>query len=185
MPPPEDSAQGRTSRGAARLRSFAFKAGVSALLLTFLLRTIVWEEMRETALRIRPSFFFASLMLVFLNRLLVSYRLQILMRPTDLHLPLMRLFRIGFIARFYALFLPAGLGITLGRWYKVTENKVGRVQFLIVNLIEKSFFFSSLFSLRACPSPFLRTRASRTSAPQPCLSWRSSRSGLLCFTASC
>jgi len=117
------------------------KAGVSALFLLFLAKWVDWEVLWEAAGNISRVYFLVSCGIVVCCDVLIAVRLRCLMRPTCLSLPLWRLVRINYAARFYAIFLPAGIGQAVVRWYKVTENKYGQIQFVVVSVVEKSLFF--------------------------------------------
>ena len=64
------------------------------------------------------------------------------MIPTVIHKGLARLIRINLISKFYGLFLPAGLGASISRWYKITGNREGRGQFIVVTVVEKAYFLA-------------------------------------------
>jgi len=118
------------------------KVAVSALFLFIIAYKVdlgqLWSALRSMNI-VYFSLAFLSLMLA---EVPLVIRLQLLMRPTSLQYGFGRLFRIDLISRFYAFFLPAGLGSTLSRWHKITQNKVGRGQFVVVLLVEKSLFLS-------------------------------------------
>lgn len=113
---------------------------VSLLFFILLFKIIDVKSLWRALWSVRIDLFFLSYGVMVLGEVVIAFRLQVLMGPTILWLPLRRLFRIGFIAYFYAIFLPGGIGQIAAKWYKVTENKAGRVQFLIVSIIEKVLF---------------------------------------------
>ena len=117
-----------------------FKILISVLLLWFLFKWVNWSDLWNTFLGVDQVYVVLSYALLIVTEGFIAIRLKELMQPTDLHLSLLRLIKIGFIAKFYAIFLPAGIGIGIARWCKVTENKVGRMQFLVVTIVEKSLF---------------------------------------------
>lgn len=119
---------------------YIFKAVVSILFLIYLGKWINWESLWQTTLDVHKKYLIASYLVLILGEVFIAIRLQILMRPTELSLPFSRLYRIGFISKFYAIFLPAGIGQSIARWYKVTENRTGRIQFIVVSTTEKSLF---------------------------------------------
>ena len=113
---------------------------VSLLFFILLFKMIDVKSLWRAIWGVRINPFFLSYAIMVLGEVLIALRLRVLMRPTVLWLPIRRLFRIGFIAYFYAIFLPGGIGQIVAKWYKVTQNRVGRVQFLIVSIIEKTLF---------------------------------------------
>jgi glycosyltransferase 2 family protein len=113
---------------------------VSLLFFVLLFKIIDVKSLWRALCGVRIGLFFLSYGVMVFGEVFIALRLQVLMRPTVLWLPMRRLFRIGFIAYFYAIFLPGGIGQIAAKWYKVTENKIGRLHFLIVSIIEKSVF---------------------------------------------
>jgi uncharacterized protein (TIRG00374 family) len=113
--------------------------------LAFLLVLVRWLDLAalwQAAKEVRLGYFLSSLACLLATEILISIRLKCLMKPMDLQLPFKRLLRISFIARFYGFFLPAGVGHVLARWYKVTENRIARLDFAAVSLTEKALFLA-------------------------------------------
>jgi len=114
----------------------------SVLFILLLSRWLDLDEMKQAAVRIHLGYFLLSLVLVLSNEVVIAARLRGLMGAMKLRLSLARVIRIGFMSRFYAVFLPSGIGLLLARWYKVTENRVERLDFAAVTLTEKILFVS-------------------------------------------
>jgi hypothetical protein len=121
------------------------------LFIALLSRWLDYTELKQTAGRINLGFFLLSLGLVLLNEFIIAIRLKGLMQSMKLRLSLARVIKIGFMSRFYAVFLPSGIGLLLARWYKVTENRVERLDFAAVTLTEKVLFVSVTLITVALP----------------------------------
>lgn len=129
-------------------RLFLFiKLAVSTLLLGVLVYRIEWRTLWDALINLQVIFFILSFAAMLLIDGTIAGRLKILMRPTVVRVPLLKILKIGFVARFYGLFLPAGVGYNLVRWYKMTKNSTGRVQFFLVVLVEQSL---NIFLMLAC-----------------------------------
>jgi len=137
------------------------KIAVSLLLLVVLFKIVDVKSLWRAISSVRMAPFFLSCALMVFTEVLIAIRLQVLMRPMNWCLPTSRLFRIGFISYFYAMFLPGGIGQIAAKWYKVTGNKMGRIQFLVVSIIEKSLFL--LVTLVCVGIPFMFLSDSETS----------------------
>jgi uncharacterized protein (TIRG00374 family) len=120
-----------------KLRTFIFKACVSLLFVLLLTRWINWQETRQAVASVDLGLLLVSYIIMVITEAVIAVRLSIFLKPTPLRLSILRLFKIGFMTLFYALFLPAGIGIGIARWVKVTENKAGRLHFIVVTVIEK------------------------------------------------
>lgn len=130
----------RDSGRRKRVLRFLPKLIVSGLLVLILARWVDWKELSGLLGRCDFSFVGLSWLCLLAGILVAAQRLRVLMAPSALRIGVVRLFKISMIARFYGLFLPAGLGIVLATWFKVTQNRYGRIQFLLVSLVEKSLF---------------------------------------------
>jgi uncharacterized protein (TIRG00374 family) len=120
-----------------KLRQFCVKSFVSLLFILILTRWVDWQETIQTISTVSIGYLLFSYVIMVLTEAVIAIRLWFFMKPTPLQLTVIRLFKIGFMTLFYALFLPAGIGIGIARWVKVTENNTGRMHFLVVTVIEK------------------------------------------------
>lgn len=124
----------------SRKISLVARVAVSLLLLGYVFFAIDYRKLLTVAEDIQPMLFLASCVIAGVSVYLAAVRLHILMRPTVHDVPVPRLARINLIAHFYSLFLPSGIGIALATWYKVTGNRLGRLQFGLVIFLEKALF---------------------------------------------
>lgn len=116
---------------------------ISALFVVVVLNKVDVREMWNSFKAIDVNLFLCSYLFVLLGEIPLNLRLKGLMIPTVLHLGLVRLIRVSLISKFYGLFLPAGLGASISRWYKITGNREGRGQFIVVTVVEKAYFLMS------------------------------------------
>jgi len=121
--------------------SIFIKTVITFGLLAFLIYKIHWRELLVTIQEVRPGYLLLSSIMVLIGEGIIAIRLKVLLDPTIFYLPVLRLLKIGFVAWFYAFFLPAGLGLGIARWFLITGNKQGRFEFALVTLVEKSLFF--------------------------------------------
>ena len=129
-------------RSQIRSITFLVRLIASVLFVVLLSQWLNYAELKQTAGKINPGYFLLSLGFILLNEVIIAVRLKVLMEPMELQLSLTRVVKIGFMSRFYALFLPSGIGLLLARWYKITENKFERLDFAAVTLTEKILFVS-------------------------------------------
>lgn len=121
---------------------FVIRLAVTAFLLALLARRIdfsaVWKALADADLRFVLPAFLAYL----LGDLCLAQQKAIGLRPLNLRLGALDVFRIGLIASFYGLFLPGELVGGLAMWYKLSreggqpiESAVLLVHFRIVNTV--------------------------------------------------
>lgn len=122
--------------------SLLFKTLVTLVLLVFLLYEVHWTEFLATLRRVDIGWLIISSLIVLAGEAVIALRLKVLLSPTCFDLSVFKLLKIGFIAWFYAFFLPSGLGLGIARWFLITGNKRGRLIFAFVTFIEKSLFFA-------------------------------------------
>ncbi len=115
---------------------FLLKLSVTLVLVFLLSRQIDWLLLRQIFADIERGPFWLSYVFVVAGELTVAWRLSVLLQPTAIRLSVLRLWRIGFISRFYGILLPAGAGSAVAKWYKITGNKVGRGEVAVATLLE-------------------------------------------------
>jgi len=127
--------------------------------LVLLARWLDLKQLREAAEGTDPLLFLASLILWMLLPAVAAVRLRVLMGPStmDLHVP--RLCRVQYIALFYGLFLPAGVGSSIARWAKVAKDATARIQFAYITIVEK--FLLIAVALAAVGLPLLLSKDER------------------------
>jgi uncharacterized membrane protein YbhN (UPF0104 family) len=127
-------------RSQRRAITLLIRLAASVLFILLLSQWLDLTELKTAAGKIRPGFFLLSLGLVLMNEVIIALRLRVMMESMKLKLTVGRVVKIGLMSRFYAVFLPSGIGFLLARWYKVTENRVERLDFAAVTLTEKVLF---------------------------------------------
>jgi len=139
------------NRSQKRSITLLIRLAASILFIILLSQWLDLSELRQAAGKIKPGLFLVSLGLVLLNEVIIAVRLKVLMESMVLQLPITRVVKINLMSRFYAIFLPSGIGFLLARWYKVTENRVERLDFAAVTLTEKVLFVTATLVSVAIP----------------------------------
>ena len=134
-----------------RLRFFSFKLLISILFLFFLFKWVNYDNLWLAFKGVSWKAMLISYSILFATEFLIGFRLKILMNPMELKVDYSRLVKIGFIVKFYGLLFPAGIGQPLMRWFKITGNKIGRLQFLFVSITEKVLFVIATFASVGIP----------------------------------
>ena len=125
---------------------FLIKLAVTFILFSYVFSKVNWHEMPQIIQNTNLTLFFFSYLLLLLSSLPMAFRLKILLKPTVFKLGLRRLIEIQFISQFYGAMMPAGIGIAIARWYKVTENKVGRRIFFTITILERAMLLLPLLA---------------------------------------
>lgn len=128
------------ARPYGKLVKLLIRWAVSLALMGYLFTLVNWSQMRAVFASVGVTEYLVSTLFFLATQVLMATRLNVLMKQMPQRLPVLRLWRIEMISRFYGFFLPAGIGVNIARWYKVTENKQGRLQFVMVTAIEKAMF---------------------------------------------
>jgi glycosyltransferase 2 family protein len=116
------------------------KTLVSSCLIVYLSSIIDFQKLLSLFVNSKNIYFFWSCFtIIFIDFLIIS-RLKFLIKPLRVDYNLLSLLKINLTSKFYALFLPSGIGYSIVRWYKVTKNKNERLNFAIVTIIEKIIF---------------------------------------------
>lgn len=104
------------------LRSTAFRVLVTAAILAFLLRDVDLGDTAAAVLRLDPSWFILTLLLVAIDRAVMVVRWQMLLRSAGVVLPAGSAVRIFLVSSFVGSFLPAGVGGDASRAYAVATR---------------------------------------------------------------
>ena len=120
------------------------KVGITLSLLVYIYFRTDWHRISILFSNIRIVPFIVSFLILLLCSIPLALRLKTLLKPTVLQHSLLRLIQIYFISCFYSLFLPSGIGVAIARWYKVTENRVGRKVFFVITIIERMMLTTTL-----------------------------------------
>jgi len=113
---------------------------VSFLILSLIFVKADWNVLFAACKKINIPLFLISTGVVLINVFINSSKFHLLLKNSQLSLPVMRLVKINLIARAYAVLIPTSLGPAAVRWYKVTKNKQGKSFFLATTVIERIFF---------------------------------------------
>lgn len=135
-------------------RKFLIKLGITLSLLAYLAFKVDWPLIKATISNIRLLPFFSSYLILLLCSIPLGFRLRILLKPTILQFSLKRLIQIQFISQFYSLLLPSGIGVSIARWYKITQNRLGRRVFVVVTFIERTMLTLTLLLCVGIPLLF-------------------------------
>ncbi|MBL6995924.1 lysylphosphatidylglycerol synthase transmembrane domain-containing protein [Desulfobacula sp.] len=138
------------------------KFGVTLLLLIYLGFNMDWDLIGKTIFSIKIFPFIVSCMISLLSSIPLAIRLRILLKPTVLEFSLIRLIQVQFISQFYSLFLPSGVGVSIARWYKITQNRYGRGMFFAITVLERAMFLMTLLLCAGIPLLFAKDEAIQT-----------------------
>jgi uncharacterized membrane protein YbhN (UPF0104 family) len=134
-----------------RALKLAFKLVVSAALVAFLVYKVEWHSVVQALVRIDAWLFVFSTLTGVCGVLTLAGKYAVLTRGTVVERSVWTMFRINFITRFYALFLPSALGTEAVRWLKVTGGRTGRSLFLASTVFERSSFVVFLMATGLAP----------------------------------
>jgi uncharacterized membrane protein YbhN (UPF0104 family) len=140
---------------------FFFKLTGTIVFLLYLQWKIDLKAVGAAFYDVRISLYFFSLLLMFLNSLVLAQKYRVIMVPSGIRQPLWKLFRINLICRYYSTFLTAPVGQGIVRWHLTTEGREGRSKFIAVMVVERAGFLFALLTLAATAmllldSPMLR-----------------------------
>jgi uncharacterized protein (TIRG00374 family) len=132
-------------------RKFLIKLGITLSLLVYLGFKVDWHQINATISHINLLPFSFSYLILLLCSIPLAMRLHILLKPTVLQFGLKRLIQVQFISQLYSLLLPSGIGISIARWYKITQNRLGRRVFVVITLIERVMLSMTLLLCTGIP----------------------------------
>jgi uncharacterized protein (TIRG00374 family) len=132
-------------------RKFLVKLGITLSLLAYLAFKVDWSLIKATISNLRLLPFFSSYLILLLCSIPLAFRLRILLKPTVLQFSLKRLIQVQFISQLYSLLLPSGIGVSIARWYKITQNRLGRRVFVVITLIERVMLSMTLLLCTGIP----------------------------------
>ena len=127
------------------------KIGISVLFAAWLAFKIDVPSLIDILLTVKPELYIAATLLLFVNSVVLALKYRLVMRPSGIYQPLLRLVKINFICRFYSMFLTTAVGQGVIRWHISTKNQAERIKFISVMVFERSTFllvllFTVLFS---------------------------------------
>ena len=132
-------------------RKFLIKLGITLSLLVYLGFKVDWHQINAAISHINLLPFAFSYLILLLCSIPLAMRLRILLKPTVLQFGLKRLIQVQFISQLYSLLLPSGIGISIARWYKITQNRLGRRVFVVITLIERVMLSMTLLLCTGIP----------------------------------
>jgi uncharacterized protein (TIRG00374 family) len=125
----------------------AIKIVLSLLFLAYLSFKVDLPLVLRSLSSVEPSWYTLSLLVLLVNNLVLAQKYKIVMKPSGIYQPVLKLLQINFICRFYSMFLTTAVGQGVIRWHMTTKNQEGRLKFLAVMLFERSsFLFALLFA---------------------------------------
>lgn len=127
------------------------RVGISCLFVGYLAFKVDWTLLGTAFKKIDLSLYAASTLLTLASTVAVAYKYHLLIKGTSIARSILYLTKVNLISRFYALFLPSGLGPEFVRWYKVTRNQEGRALFLAVTVFERLTFIFVLLLFGSIP----------------------------------
>lgn len=103
-------------------RSFVLRLLLSALLIAFVVTRVDLSRVIDLLASIRPHFFLIALLVVVLERVIFSYKWNLLLATKKLDLPLIRVIKIYYISNFISTFLPSSIGVDVLRAYSLNKH---------------------------------------------------------------
>jgi uncharacterized membrane protein YbhN (UPF0104 family) len=143
-------------------RKFLIKLCITLSLMAYLGFKVDWPLIKATISNIRLLPFSSSYLILLSCSIPLAFRLRTLLKPTVLQFSLKRLIQVQFISQFYSLLLPSGIGVSIARWYKITQNRLGRRVFVVVTLIERAMLTLTLLLCVGIPLLFAKDYALQT-----------------------
>jgi uncharacterized membrane protein YbhN (UPF0104 family) len=119
--------------------------------MAYLTFKVDWALLLETLKNTRFLLYAASSLFALSACLITAVKYHILLSETSLNRSILSLTEINFISRLYSLFIPSGLGPSIVRWFKITNNKQGRIFFTAATLFERLTYLFMLILLGAVP----------------------------------
>ena len=122
----------------------AIKIVVSLLFLVYVFLKVDVRLVLSSLASVKTGWYVLSLLVPILNSLVLAQKYKIVMKPSGIYQPVLRLLQINFICRFYSMFLTTATGQGVIRWHLSTKNQEGRLKFLAVMFFERSTFLFAL-----------------------------------------
>jgi len=113
------------------------KAFISLAFISYLTVKLDLALVLDTLKEANIIFYLLSILVLPISLLLTTSKYYFLIRNSAVHKNVASLMKIQLIVRFYSLFFPSGIGREALRWYKITENKKGRINFLAIIVFER------------------------------------------------
>jgi len=122
----------------------AIKIIVSLLFLGYVFFRVDVRQVFSSLSSVEPMWYVLSLLVPILNSFVLALKYKIVMRPSGIYQPVLRLLQINLMCRFYSMFLTTAIGQGVIRWHLSTKNQEGRLKFLAVMFFERSTFLFAL-----------------------------------------
>ena len=132
-------------------RKIVFKIAITFILLVYLHFTVNYTYIFEALGRIKITLYALATCIAILTSMIIGTKYYYLIKNSVIHQNYLNMIKINLISRFYGMILPTSLGRGVARWYKVTQNKQGRLFFFESTIIERmtqylTLLFLGLFS---------------------------------------
>jgi len=133
------------------LISFVIKIAISLALIVLLSRVVDFSEALSILPSIQLIYLFIIFFLIFLDRLVMSIKWNILLRAKNIHVPLFEVVKIYYIGNFLGSFLPATVGVDIARGWRLSRYEPDLTKIASSIIIERvlGFVVLSVFSLAA------------------------------------
>ena len=119
------------------------RLAVSVAILAFFAWRIEPAEFARAFGTVNLPAYFASLFVAICGSLVISWKYFLLARGTGIETSFGRVVSINFIARFFGLLVPSGVGQGAVRWFKMTRNRGGKAYFLAASVFERLLFLTT------------------------------------------
>ncbi|UCE56533.1 MAG: flippase-like domain-containing protein [Desulfobacterales bacterium] len=134
-----------------RKLKIVLRIGISCLFIGYLLKKVDISALVSALSGTNLVLYLLSTLLAVLSSLFLACKYYLLIKDSVIKQSMLSLFKINFITRFYALFLPTAVGRDVVRWIKVTRNQYGRSLFLASIIFERLTFFFLLICFGSIP----------------------------------
>jgi uncharacterized protein (TIRG00374 family) len=113
------------------------KLFITALFILYLSFSVDYAYIFEALKQMKVKMFLTSTALAFITTILISSKYFFSIKNTIIEQKYFTMIKINLISRFYGMLFPTSLGRGIARWYKVTQNKQGRLFFVEATIIER------------------------------------------------
>jgi uncharacterized protein (TIRG00374 family) len=110
---------------------------ITALLILYLSFSVDYAYILEALRQMKVKMYIISTFLAFLTTIIISSKYFFSIKNTIIEQKYFTMIKINLISRFYGMLFPTSLGKGIARWYKVTQNKQGRLFFFEATIIER------------------------------------------------
>jgi len=116
---------------------FILKLSFSLALIGLVLFFVDFREVGKIIINLDPLYLLAAIGLIFLDRALMAYKWDLLLKAVDIRIPVFHLFRIYIIAPLSGIILPSTIGGDVFRLYCLSRYKVSNSAVFASIVIER------------------------------------------------